>query len=450
MNQEVVLHQDGSQELVDFSQPERYPFLIGVYLAVNAIPDAYAIVDGPNCLFFKAEYIQGRHDIQSTLLDVFGNHRIALTNIHTGNVAMSRGDAVQELLLRIDALQQARVIFVSSLPMVTIIGTMYDTLLRDTQPLAKALLVDCPGRSLQGDWLDGYSDMLIALATRIELADGEPDPRKIAVVGHLMDRNEGDQTGNVREMERMVGALGLELVTVWLGGQNYSKLQEIRFAGTILAFPSGRKAAAIIGKRNGARVIHVDVPFGLARSRKFIDTLARATGTQRLAEEYVERELYALMPKVEWLVPHVFIGKRLGFSAAPDYLGGFVQIATELGAEVVHLSAPANPSHLHEDLGADGDVLPTVLFGPRIGEGEREARRLTEVGIDLLICNSPMRERIVVHCSYMAFGFPNYFHHVLSDAPFLGFRGWLVFVERMANALMSGVAQSNLDSQRKH
>ncbi len=69
-------------ELPDFSQPERYPFLIGVYLAINAIPDAYGIIDGPNCLFFKAEYIHGKHDIRSTLLDVLGHHRIAATTIH--------------------------------------------------------------------------------------------------------------------------------------------------------------------------------------------------------------------------------------------------------------------------------------------------------------------------------------------------------------------------------
>ncbi len=428
-------------ELPDFSQPERYPFLIGVYLAINAIPDAYGIIDGPNCLFFKAEYIHGKHDIRSTLLDVLGHHRIAATTIHPGTVAMSRGEAVQNLVLEIDKLPDSKIIFVSSLPMVTIIGTMYDSLLRDTQAQTKARLIDCPGRSLQGDWLDGYSDMLVALASNIEIADGEPDRRKVAIVGLIFDRNEGDQVGNVKELERLVAGLGLELVTVWLSGQGYEKLAEIRYAGTILAFPEGRKAAKIIGKRSGAQVIDVEAPFGLTRTRRFIDRLARATGTETQARELVDRELYAVIPRVEWLIPHVFIGKTVGFSGPPDYLGGFVQIAGELGLQVVHLSSSSLAKHLEEDLNADGEQPPPVLFEPKLAAGQRETERLNALGLDLMICNSAMRLRIPAGRVRMDFGFPSYFHHALTDTPFLGFRGWLHFVDRMANALLSDTTQ---------
>src|SRR5262245_56522452 len=88
----------------DFSQPLRAPFLIGVYLATNAIPDAYTIVDGPDCLFFKSEYIHGKHDIGSTLLDVFDQHRIVLTNVNAANVAKSHGDAVLRKIKQVDGL----------------------------------------------------------------------------------------------------------------------------------------------------------------------------------------------------------------------------------------------------------------------------------------------------------------------------------------------------------
>lgn len=430
-------------EAEDFTPPLRYPFLIGQYMATNAIPDAYSVVDGPDCLFFKAEYIHGKHDIQSTLLDVFGNHRIALTNVNAGNVAKSHGDAVLKKIKQIDALPNSSLIMVTSLPMVTIIGTQYDTLVRDAQPETTARLIDCPGRSLQGDWLTGYSDVLQALASNMDITDGEPDARKVAIVGYLMDRTEGDHTANVKELERMVGALGLELVTTWLSGQPYSKLCEIRYAGTILAFPLGRKAAHIMAKRTGARVIEVDVPFGLSRSRKMIDALAKATGTEEQARGLVDRELHAMIPKVEWMVPHVFVGKKIGFSGPADYLGGFLQIAQELGAEVVHLSAPCSGKHLQEDLTEECPNPPPVLFEPKLVAIEKELQRINERGIDLILCNSELRRLMSFgpHTATLEFGFPSFFYHPLSDQPFIGFRGWLYFVDRMAAALMRDTSQ---------
>jgi len=432
-------------EAEDFSPPLRYPFLIGVYMATNAIPDAYTVVDGPDCLFFKTEYIHGKHDVRSTLLDVFGNHRIALTNVNAGNVAKSHGDAVLRKIKQIDALPGSSVIFVSSLPMVTIIGTQYDTLVRDAQPQTGARLIDCPGRSLQGDWLSGYSDMLISLAHNVDTSGGVLDPKKVAIVGHLMDRTEGDHTANVRELERIVAALGLELVTVWLGNQPYAQLSEIRDAATILAFPLGEKASKVIATRTGARVLDMKVPFGLSRTRRMIAELARATGTEAAADAFVEAELRELIPRMEWVVPHIFLGKKLGFSAAPDLLGGFVQIAQDLGAEVVHLSAPCFDNHLAEDLAEDCDAFPTPLFSPKMRAIRVEMERLAATGIDLLMCNTELRQMMSRLPSSrgarapitLEFGFPSFFDHALADRPFLGFRGWIAFVDRMANALMA-------------
>ena len=444
---EVVPPAEPKPKGEDFSPPLRYPFLIGVYMATNAIPDAYTVVDGPDCLFFKAEYIHGKHDIRSTLLDVFGNHRIALTNVNAGNVAKSHGDAVIRKIKQIDALPGSSVIFVSSLPMVTIIGTQYDTLVRDAQPQTGARLIDCPGRSLQGDWLTGYSDMLVSLASNIDTSGGVLDPKKVAIVGYLMDRTEGDHVANVHELERIVAALGLELVTVWLGNQPYAQLSEIRDAGTILSFPLGRKAAKVIATRTGARVLDMKVPFGLGRTRRMINELARATGTEEAAEAFIDAELGELIPRMEWVVPHVFLGKKLGFSAPPDLFGGFVQIAEDLGAECVHLSSPAFGNHLAEDLSEDCDTFPEPLFSPKMRALSTEMERLGKVGLDLLLCNTELRQAHarLQHARKpgapptvcLEFGFPSFFDHALADRPFLGFRGWIAFVDRMANALLS-------------
>jgi hypothetical protein len=74
------LEQEGGQE--DFSMRATYTYLLGVYLGVNALRDAFLLVEGPDCTYMKAQYIQGNHDWLSTLTSVSGFHRIANTALH--------------------------------------------------------------------------------------------------------------------------------------------------------------------------------------------------------------------------------------------------------------------------------------------------------------------------------------------------------------------------------
>src|SRR4051794_16163934 len=85
-----------TREPDDFTPPYRLQYQLGVYLATNAITDAYAVIDGPDCLFRKAEWVHGKHDFSSTLLDVFGNHRIVSTLVNAEAVIKDRGDMLAE------------------------------------------------------------------------------------------------------------------------------------------------------------------------------------------------------------------------------------------------------------------------------------------------------------------------------------------------------------------
>src|SRR5690606_10843741 len=77
-----------------FDVPFRYPYHLGLFMAVNAIPGCYVVIDGPDCLYRKAEWIHGKHDLCSTLLDAGARHRVVPTMMHSGEVIKSKGDAV--------------------------------------------------------------------------------------------------------------------------------------------------------------------------------------------------------------------------------------------------------------------------------------------------------------------------------------------------------------------
>ncbi|RLB63992.1 MAG: hypothetical protein DRI90_05640, partial [Deltaproteobacteria bacterium] len=356
-----------------FERPYRQPYLIGVYLATNAIADAATVVDGPDCAFFKAEFIHGKHDLGSTLLDVTGHHRILVSQVTTDDLTLSQGRRAAELARRAAQQPATTLVMVTAMPLVTITGVGHDQLVRDLQPEVDADLVAIPGRSMQGDWLAGYEDVLTLLARRLVERGGEPPADggadrpsgvcSVSVIGYLMDRNEEDHRANVAELRRLIEGLGLELDTIWLSGQRWPEMGQALRSDILVALPMGRSAARTIAAQTGAQVVEVDLPFGLADTERFIRAVGRATGTEQQAEMMLVQELEQALPRLEWAIPHYFLGKRVALFGTPDLFGGFHQLATELGMEVIGLGCPAHrPPWL--DLDGWTGVTPTFDVSP--------------------------------------------------------------------------------------
>ena len=71
----LVANMGDDSDSEEFSPRLAYSYMVGVYLAVNAIRDARLVVEGPDCTYMKAQYVQGNHDVLSTLTSVSGYHR---------------------------------------------------------------------------------------------------------------------------------------------------------------------------------------------------------------------------------------------------------------------------------------------------------------------------------------------------------------------------------------
>lgn len=426
---------DGDVEMLPherFSLPYRFPFHLGLYLAINAIPGCFAVIDGPDCLYRKAEWVHGRHDLCSTLLDAGGRHRIVPTFLHSAEVIKTKGEEVVKRLRRVGQFADAELVLINTMPHVQIIGTQYDKLIAEVEGEVRQPIYEVPSRALEGDWLDGYSDVLTTLARRIPLA-GELRPGTVAIVGLLMDRNEADGRANVTELERLIGGLGLEPISTWLSGRRFDHLCAAREAELIVALPHGVDAARMLAKRTGARVVEVGQPFGLPATLRMLRAVARASGREQQAERLIHAELSHALPVFEWLIPTVLRGRKLAFSGDPTLFDGLLLGARELGMDVLHLSSPARrPAH---GVGLDRNEhgpLPPVHFAPPLDTLHRSLRRL--VGrVDLLIANSQLT--IPSLGGRFDFGFPNFFRHSLHESPYLGVRGWSWFVQELATLL---------------
>lgn len=226
-------------------RPMNLPSLLGVYLAVNALPDAYILVDGPDCALYKSHFIHGRHDLNSTLLRISGRHRVAFTNVCARGVVKEHDEIIRRQILTLDGLAESGLTLVTALPMCSITGVDYGRVIRSLGGRLGKPAVDIPPDSLTGDWLDGYAQTLSALVRGLGFTRGRRRKGSAAVIGYLMDRNEADHLGNLAELRRMLAALSLRMDCVWLGGQKALDLRRAQEAEFIISLPTA-------GPRRGA------------------------------------------------------------------------------------------------------------------------------------------------------------------------------------------------------
>ncbi|MDH5491532.1 MAG: hypothetical protein OEY14_06220 [Myxococcales bacterium] len=417
----------GANEGGDFSPRITPPYLIGVYLAINAIPDAYLFLDGPSCFPLKSPAIQGNHDWFSAITNVSGRAKCITTQAYPSTVFLSREELYAEALRGIAAYEDAGGVFMSARPMAAITGQDYERVVRQAQEETSKPMFLVPPKSLQADWLGGYSELLISLAKTLELS-GSRTRGKVAVVGYLFDRNEGDHEGNLMEMRRLLGAMDLDVSSIWLSGSPIDALRRAGEADAIVSLPYGRKAARILAKRLGIPLIETELPLGFGASERFLGDIGRALDRREQAEAVIDAELSRWAPRLEWVIPFVFQHLRLGFIGDPYLLSGVAEIAEMLGAKLSFAASSAHDSHLR------GQALPieSVIWEPtKIHLAELISAEI-ERGLGLLVSCSP---EMPVGVPVVELGYPSYQSHALIPRPYLFFSGTVGLVESMSNRL---------------
>jgi nitrogenase molybdenum-iron protein alpha/beta subunit len=418
----------------DFSVPVTYTYMLGVYLALNALQDAYLLVEGPDCTYMKAQYLQGNHDWLSTLTNVSGFHRIANTALHPAMMTESREEPLRALMNRMAATSETAGLLLTTMPMAFITGADYERLCRDVAAASGKEVIHIPGLSLSGDWVDGYAKTLESLARQLAVPKIERGPRKVAVVGYLFDRNEDDHLANLAELRRMFAALELELVSVWLSGQRFGELHAVAQADTIVSLPYGGRAARLLARRTGAQVLELPLPMGLAATEQWLRTLGERFDREKAAEAFLDAELGRIAPRVEWIVPFIFQGLRFGYVGDPYLFPGVREILETLGATLDFVTITNRAPHAKGVTTGPGGPPPLVapstkaFFHALVGH-------VADHRLDLLVTNNASMNMPLPHTTMVEFGFPSVFQHALYDRPFLGFRGFLAFVDTLANAL---------------
>lgn len=430
---------------VRFGERYRHSFHMGLYLAVNAIPGSYAVIDGPDCLYRKAEWIHVSHDMNSELLDPCGEHRIVSTLVNAEAVIKSHGQELVARLRRVAAIPTAQVVFVNSMPHVTIIGTQYDKLIAQVADEVPFPVIEVPSRSLSGDWLDGYADTLEALAGSIDLRGGELRPDRVAVIGHLMDRNEADQVANVAELERMILGAGLDCVSVWLSGRPMEHLARARDAGLLIALPHGRKAAARLAQRTGAKVVEVDLPLGLPATQAFLRSVSRAAGTEEVAARWFDAEVARATPRLEWAIQRFMVGCRVAFAGDPAWFAPLAAMLEEVGARLVYAVTPSTqPVWAPDTITSPSGRTLAPLWAPALRQITVDTHSSWDEdrACDVVLSDSVAAQRFSRE-SRLPIGFPCFERHAVFETPFLGVNGWLWLMDSILRMRIQSADESS-------
>ena len=426
--------------MVDESRTLRcnLPGSIGQLLAVNAVPDLALLLDGPSCGFHKGELIAGNHDLTSTLLDAAGDHRICTTDADVFNIARDRRELIAG---RIDALRRhpdAGLVLVSALPMASVVGVQYDALIDGLAPAAGAAPVHrVEIEPFAADWLEGYAAVLEVLAREVDLPVATPSAGRAVVVGALMDRNEEDRRADLHELTDLLSGVGLDDCVFLPGSGGFAgDLRRVAGAGVVISLPYGRAAARTLAGRLGATLVETDLPIGLEGTTRWLRAVGEAIGHAEEAWAVSELLLPRAVRRLEWVVPHHLLHRRLAFVGDPFLAAGLTAMGRELGFEVAEAFI-LGKERQRESL-IDPAALPAAThWQPPASLVTRRLRELhADRPLDLVVTNTHyLHLTRAADLPFLELGFPDALSHHLTPAPTLGYRGCLHLAERLMNRL---------------
>jgi nitrogenase molybdenum-iron protein alpha/beta subunit len=418
-----------------FERTYQLPYLLGVFIAVNAVRDACLVVDAPNCAMVKADLIAGNHDLFSTLLSPDGRHRVVCTMVTPFTPQKNPESRVAAILNSISGAGDFGAVLLTGLPFGWLAGMDYDGIAAAVPPGTPAAAV--PAKSMDLDWLEGYDLALEALARSVRLPK---KPRraanKVALAGYLLDRNEFDHAANLKELERLLALAGLDLVSVWPSGGAVADLARAAEASLIVSLPYGRRTARTLAGRTGAKLLETGLPMGLGGASSWLAAVRKAAGLKGgLPPAVTEAERTAAAAIAPAL--RVLRNRNILFAGDPHLYSAFSSFAAELC-----MSVPAALlGSSSRKLGPSARGAETVLFAPSASEAKSALAALPRYRRpDLAVANSfAVTEGFAEGLPFLELGFPSYGHHCLLDEPYLGYAGARVLAARMLNALQAGL-----------
>jgi nitrogenase molybdenum-iron protein alpha/beta subunit len=386
-------------------------------------------MNAPRCAFQRGMKVFVYNDVASSVYDAGGLHRLVTTEWTALEDVHGEEDRFSALLEQMAARFAERWILASQNISSFVSGFDLAGLTRQIARRVDATLVPIDGPRLDGDWLDGYDEVLARLLPHVvPAADrGGTGGADLLLVGHLLSRTEADERANVSELRRLLAALGLARVDILLSGGPLTPAPAPPAAAALLAHAGPRSAAALATRVPGAP--RLPLPLGVRGTVDWLTAIGRLTGREAAAAATIERELAGLLPELQWLAAEHFLGRRVLVVGDRHGAPALVAALAEWGVEVVAAAA----------LSYDPGAAAALGAPPLEPTGAAFAAALDTLRPDVVVGSGAFAYLALQRgVETVEFGFPCYLTHRLAPRPYLGFEGARVLAEGLLNALLRG------------
>ncbi|MBP7795756.1 MAG: hypothetical protein KA059_03140 [Elusimicrobiales bacterium] len=402
------------------------PFLLGVIDGINSFNDICLIIDGPNCIMPRLEYIYGNHDIYSTLLSPLQEHRIT----YTMNDPLSGKDLERRLLFSIEeqlSYNKYSAIFISPLPFQRIARVDYLRIINSIKSDIPIIYVE--PRSCDEDWIDGYVAFLESILNYLLKINGNVKNKKntISVLGLLFDRNEYDNIANVAEIKKILNFLDFNDVYVFPSGTSFKETLKIIESENLIVLPYLYAFSDLVLKKYKANVFNLKLPFGINNSLRWGSVLRKGKNISKLNQLAID-SMSRVLPVLNNLA-----GKNALYFGEPFMLDSIADFLNELNISIK--GAFLNTGFKK---GINIQEFKYVFFNPSLNRIKNIIKNIkSEDDISFFIGNCFIKSLdIMGDSAFLEFGFPSYSNHSIYNQPYLGFDGFVNFTDKIFNTII--------------
>lgn len=410
-------------------------YLDGITLAVNALGGGLAILDCHHCMMERLWMLNAAHDWRAAASEnpAHSPERRLFAPTWSGYVRVTGSEPVlRRYVADLAARRPEGPILLCPSWLTNLMGTDLEGIAAELSRETGRAVIAVPRASTDDDWIDGIRQLQGAVLRHLTDPEGSLEP---LVTGFCALRLEGDETGNVRELQRLWDATGLPEARWFFVGEpeNWRRLSP---RAPRLTFPLGSDAVG--GGVPGQTVHFSRLPIGVAGTSEFVRRAASLFGREAQGEIVLAAETARLGPLLQPIVANVLSGQGAVVIGDPWTARGLASALRELAIDVPLLVALRRPDA--NDVGREtlGEEATEVWVDPDHEDLERWLSEQSGRGLcDVVVGSAVARDAAArAGLPYVEVGAPHQLQHFAAPTPYMGFTGMLCLADRLVNATM--------------
>lgn len=444
--------QDGFQ-LEDFAlKGLHYAKMTGAMAASHAISDSFLLMHtGVGCKY-KTAAQASEHD-----LGEHPNEREAWTQVSEMHLVQGSSQRIGPFARAWWERRRSNLMVVVSAYFIELTGDDIPAMVAEVEAtLPDCNLVYVPTRAPNHGFFDGYASVIARMMERMDWSRPPSRGDQIALVGHFFSRHEPDARADIAQLKALVKAAGMDPGPILLSGTGYkdalSTAPQARFLGRMPYLRPHHARLDTIAR--GRTIVDLDLPMGIAGTRRFVRTLAERSGADLAkVDAWLDAQTKAIRPAIAMARDQLHHRRTsVAVFAETPLAAGLVTVLHELGIRVPLVGLRDN----HGSLGGRAEFLATLARNGVTQIEEMEIleapslRRIRERGVELMrqglggIMGSttelevfrhlPRTYALTVDTPLIEVGYPSDKHHVVLNLPTLGFTGAAGWAQRMLDA----------------